>query len=126
MSRLIALLSYVLQSSKFCLNIYGLNLFFSPGALFSAPRSAFHKPWHRAPYLAERQAQLRPIINELDPHVPESSGLAIVGAAARTSSQQQATAQWDGRRPWSGSSVKMNQGDVTPPSPIEEEQNQEM
>ncbi|KAK2157198.1 hypothetical protein LSH36_196g08021 [Paralvinella palmiformis] len=49
------------------------------GTDWEKPRTPFHKPWHKSPYLRQRQVQLEPIIKELDPHEPDILNLEIVG-----------------------------------------------
>ncbi len=43
------------------------------GTDWDRPRTPFHKPWHRMPYLKQRKDQLTKVMKELDPHNPVSS-----------------------------------------------------
>ncbi len=47
-------------------------MFVFAGTRWARPRTPFHKPWHKSPYLQERKQQLQPVMNELDPHEPVS------------------------------------------------------
>ena len=42
----------------------------SLGRHWGTPKTQFHKPWHKTPYLQQRRQQLEPVMRELDPHNP--------------------------------------------------------
>ncbi|XP_067933605.1 MYCBP-associated protein-like [Watersipora subatra] len=50
------------------------------GLSSNRPKSGMqNKPWHRSSFLSERISELKPVMQDLDPHKPASDGLEIIG-----------------------------------------------
>ncbi|XP_023932821.1 MYCBP-associated protein-like isoform X2 [Lingula anatina] len=49
------------------------------GVYWSKPSTPVHYPWDRSAFLKQRKQQLQTVMDELDPHKPDMSSLAITG-----------------------------------------------
>ncbi|ELU14603.1 hypothetical protein CAPTEDRAFT_226990 [Capitella teleta] len=59
------------------------------GTEWGRPKSGTHKPWHRSPYLRQRQQQLQPVMDELDSYKPNMMDLQIIGNNQKNRNDQQ-------------------------------------